>query len=180
MICENPYLSKSHQDWGLWTFLSKLAMCVPVCLWFYLTFSIRKITMVLIRKYCLDELHDLHSIELWIVEWDTIKTIPRKVTVNRNPIFPPSAVWKSLGVLLNSMCFFLWLYGRHIAEKWFNFIETRIDFFQNVSMCCSIEGWDGRERDSCFALKDGYRNADLTALPLIPLTACFSKNHSLA
>ena len=27
MRCENPYLSKLHQDWGLWTFSSKLAEC---------------------------------------------------------------------------------------------------------------------------------------------------------
>ena len=33
-VCENPYLSKSHQDWGLWTFLSILAECAPgVCPW---------------------------------------------------------------------------------------------------------------------------------------------------
>ena len=30
-IRSDPYLSQSHQDWGLWTFSSKLAECAPPC-----------------------------------------------------------------------------------------------------------------------------------------------------
>ena len=52
-------------------------------------------------------------------------------------------------------------------------------FLQNTSMCCPIEGWDGRERDSCFALKDGYRNADPIALPLILLTCLLQQRITL-
>ena len=54
-IRSDPYLSQSHQDWGLWTFSSKVAVCVPGC----------QLKLTLRRK--LEKFHYLYVIsrQLW-------------------------------------------------------------------------------------------------------------------